>query len=257
MFSGLVCDQTGRTDIMKIFAVNGSPRMKNGMTHILTDLFLEGAVEAGAEVESVFLQKKKIGYCLGCFKCWVATPGRCVQKDDMAELLEKMTDADYFLIGTPIYLDGMSAQTKTFLDRIVPVADPHLQIIDGHYRHQLLVDKLPEVVLLSVCGGYEMDNFEPLVDQVTRICRTLQTRFVGSVLRPVSYILEMDKAMPEGVAAIKAAIRQAGRELVERGAFVPETLDQVAENYLDSETFLNAVNQFWDACVAAGKVVKM
>jgi hypothetical protein len=63
--------------------------------------------------------------------------------------------------------------------------------------------------------------------------------------------------MPEGVAAIKAAIRQAGRELVEQGAFVPETLDQVAENYLDSETFLNAVNQFWDACIAAGKVVKM
>jgi len=47
---------------MKIFAVNGSPNMKKGMTHILLENFLEGAREAGAEVETVFLQKKKINY---------------------------------------------------------------------------------------------------------------------------------------------------------------------------------------------------
>ena len=61
---------------MKILAVNGSPTKKKGMTHLMLNLFLEGAAEAGAEVERFNVADKKIRYCDGCFNCWVRTPGQ-------------------------------------------------------------------------------------------------------------------------------------------------------------------------------------
>ena len=190
---------------MKIFAVNGSPNMKKGMTHILLEDFLEGAREAGAEVETVFLQKKKINYCLGCFDCWVKTPGVCVhKKDDMPELMEKAHQADCMVIGTPLYVDGMTAQTKTFLDRMIPLVDPHFELVDGHYRHPPRDGRSPaDVVLVSVCGFYERDNFDGLIDHVTRMCRNMQSRFVGAVVRPSSYIFTLEKILGEQIKEIK------------------------------------------------------
>ena len=96
---------------MKIFAVNGSPNMKKGMTHILLEIFLEGAREAGAEVKTVFLQKKKINYCLGCFNCWVKTPGVCVHKDDMPELAEEI-DIDTDFIKDISFRKGLSPDVE-------------------------------------------------------------------------------------------------------------------------------------------------
>jgi multimeric flavodoxin WrbA len=59
-------------------AVNGSPRNeKSSTSHILTPL-LEGMRAAGATTELVHLGKLQIKPCLGCFLCWVKTPGKCV-----------------------------------------------------------------------------------------------------------------------------------------------------------------------------------
>jgi multimeric flavodoxin WrbA len=236
---------------MKIFAINGSPTMKRGMTHILLENFLQGAQEAGAEVETAFLQKKKIGYCMSCFNCWVKTPGTCAQKDDMGELLNKFREADYFVLASPVYVDGMTAQAKTFLDRMIPLVDAHLELVEGHFRHVLRYEKYPQVVLLSVCGGYEMDNFDGLVDHVDHLCRHLHTRFVGAVLRPGSMILSLEEILPEPVKLIKEAAHRAGKELVQNGSFASKTLDEIARHYLTKTDFLKGVNQFWDRCIEA------
>ncbi|MBW2558766.1 MAG: flavodoxin family protein [Deltaproteobacteria bacterium] len=242
---------------MKIFAVNGSPNMKKGMTHILLENFLEGARAAGAEVETVFLQKKKINYCLGCFDCWVKTPGVCVQKDDMPELMEKASQADCIVIGTPLYVDGMTAQTKTFLDRMIPFADPHFELVDGHYRHPTRHKRGNplDIVLVSVCGFYERDNFDGLIDHMERMCRNLQSRFVGAVVRPSSYIFTLEKFLSEQIKEIKEAARRAGRELVEKGTLSPQVLDDVARDYLPKEALLKGANEFWDKCIKAGKFI--
>jgi len=238
---------------MKIFAVNGSPNMRKGMTHILMETFLEGAREAGAEVETVFLQKKKIQYCIGCFTCWVKTPGVCVHKDDMAQLLEKMREADYLVIGTPLYVDGMTAQTKTFLDRSIPLSDPHFELVEGHYRHPRRYEgDPPAVVLVSVCGFYERDNFNGLIDHMERMCRNMQSRFVGAVVRPSSYIYTLEDILAEPIKEIKDATRRAGRELVEKGELSAEILDDVARDYLPKDAFLRGSNDFWDRCIEAG-----
>jgi len=238
---------------MNILALNGSPTMHKGMTHVLLTSLLDGAREAGAETKTVFLQQQKISGCLGCYNCWVKTPGSCAQHDDGAKLIEEVRQADLLVLGTPVYLDGMTAQMKIFIDRLIPLLAPHFELEEGHCRHGRRYEKLPRVVLVSVAGFHEPDNFEALIDHVERICRNLHMDFAGSLVRPACYILSMEEALPEPVGKIKQAARRAGRELVESGSISPEARAAVAEEVFTKEVFIQNSNRFWDRCIAKGR----
>lgn len=101
----------------KILIISASPR-KNGNSDLLCDRFAQGAEEKGHETEKVFLPSKNIGYCRGCGVC--NTTRKCVQKDDMEEILDKMVNADVIVLATPVYFYSMDGQMKTFIDRTVP-----------------------------------------------------------------------------------------------------------------------------------------
>lgn len=101
----------------KVLVISASPR-KGGNSDTLCDEFVKGALEAGNEAEKVFLCDQTIHYCTGCGGC--AHTHRCVQKDDMAAILEKMVSADVIVLATPVYFYTMDAQMKTLIDRTVP-----------------------------------------------------------------------------------------------------------------------------------------
>lgn len=101
----------------KVLIISSSPR-KGGNSDLLCDQFLSGAKRAGHDVEKIFLRDYKINYCLGCGVC--NTTHKCVQKDDMEPLLNKMVEADVIALATPVYFYSVDAQLKTFIDRTVP-----------------------------------------------------------------------------------------------------------------------------------------
>ena len=79
----------------------------------------KGAEEAGNRVELLSLKGKKIQYCIGCLSC--IKTGKCVQKDDAPEIMEKLRRADVLVFATPIYYYEMCGQMKTLLDRMNPL----------------------------------------------------------------------------------------------------------------------------------------
>lgn len=99
---------------MRVLGIVGSPR-NGGNTEILVDEILAGAEETGASIEKVILNKLKINPCQACNSCYKT--GHCMQKDDMPALLDKMLQSDLWVLGTPIYWWGPTAQFKAFLDR--------------------------------------------------------------------------------------------------------------------------------------------
>lgn len=101
----------------KILVISSSPR-KGGNSDVLCDEFIKGAQAAGHECEKISLKDKKVNYCTGCSYCVSNNNTACSQKDDMAEILDKMLDADTIVFATPIYFYTMSGQMKTFIDRI-------------------------------------------------------------------------------------------------------------------------------------------
>ena len=101
----------------KILVLSASFR-KHGNSDTLCDEFIRGAQEAGNDVEKIYVNDKHINYCRGCGVC--NSTHQCVQKDDMAEILDKMIKADVIVMATPIYFYTMNGQMKTLIDRTVP-----------------------------------------------------------------------------------------------------------------------------------------
>ncbi len=103
----------------KIYAVNGSPR-KNGNTAQLLQKALEGAVSAGAEVKLIQLADLDFSGCRSCFACKkLANPSSgCVLKDDLAEILKELLQADGIIMGSPIYFGAESGLYRNFLERL-------------------------------------------------------------------------------------------------------------------------------------------
>ena len=99
---------------MKILGINGSPRSK-GNTEIFLDAMLAGAEDAGATISSVKLRDLDVSPCRACDSC--KRTGECIQKDDMQELLSKMEKSEVWILGTPVYYWGPTAQLKAFIDR--------------------------------------------------------------------------------------------------------------------------------------------
>lgn len=69
-------------------------------------------------MEKISLREKEIFPCKACYACF--RTGSCVQKDDMAEILEKAEKADVLLLATPTYFLTMSGQMKVMIDRLLP-----------------------------------------------------------------------------------------------------------------------------------------
>ena len=105
---------------MKAIAVNGSPR-KGWNTDLLLQKALEGAAATGAETELIQLSDLTFSGCRSCFACKRAgaETGRCMWKDDLQPVLDKMLSADAAFMGSPIYLGNVSGMMYCLMERLV------------------------------------------------------------------------------------------------------------------------------------------
>lgn len=94
----------------------GSPR-KGGNTDTLAHSFVDGA-KKNHRVEVISVANIKVNGCTGCNFCYADENHRCMQKDGMQEIYEKLADADIIVIATPIYFYGVSSQLKCVIDRL-------------------------------------------------------------------------------------------------------------------------------------------
>ena len=110
---------------MKVYAINGSPR-KNKNTATLLQKALDGVKEAAKdkEVETEIINLYDLNYtgCKSCFACkrlGGKSYGKCAIKDDIYEVLEKVSQADGLIFGSPIYFGNITGQLMTFLERLI------------------------------------------------------------------------------------------------------------------------------------------
>ncbi|MCK9299531.1 MAG: flavodoxin family protein [Methanoculleus sp.] len=102
------------TGTINVLGISGSPR-RHGNTETLLDAVLEGAREAGAEVEKIVLRPLEYASCQGCNVCHKT--GVCVINDDLTEVFAKITAADVIVLASPIYSMGITAEAKGLIDR--------------------------------------------------------------------------------------------------------------------------------------------
>ncbi|MFX0166594.1 MAG: flavodoxin family protein [Candidatus Hodarchaeota archaeon] len=150
-----------------MLGIVGSPR-RGGNTEILVDEVLMGAKEAGALTEKIILNELKINPCQACNSCYKT--GNCMHKDDMPTLLDKMEQSELWVLGTPIYWWGPTAQFKTFLDRWY------------HPKHQSFKGK--RVIIVIPLGGGHERYARHTTGLLTDVLNYLSIDLVETVLAP-------------------------------------------------------------------------
>jgi multimeric flavodoxin WrbA len=107
---------------MKIMAFIGSPR-KGSNVDCLVDKVIEGAgSRCDIAVEKVYLYEADIKSCIGCLACTALKGSQeCPLKDDMPGILNRMTQADGFIFGTPNHVHSMSAGLVNLFCRMQPL----------------------------------------------------------------------------------------------------------------------------------------
>jgi multimeric flavodoxin WrbA len=103
---------------MKVIAFNGSPR-KDGNTGILIEKIFHELDKEGIGTELVHLSHKNIHGCIACYKCMENKDQRCAVNDDAVnEYIEKMSQADGVILGSPVYFMDVTPEMKALMDRV-------------------------------------------------------------------------------------------------------------------------------------------
>ncbi len=100
---------------MYIVGLSGSPR-KGGNTDLILQEALDAAKANGAEVKLFRICEYHLSPCTGCMTCF--STKKCINEDDGENLYQEILKADGVIMGSPSYFQGVTAQMKTFIDRI-------------------------------------------------------------------------------------------------------------------------------------------
>lgn len=214
----------------------------------MVESFSKGALQAGAQVENIFLAKKEIHPCRGCFACWIKTPGQCVIQDDMAELIEKFTHSDVVVFATPLYVDNVTGIMKNFMDRIIPVADPHFDKDEGgECVHRSRSEKIPKLIVISNCGFPEQSHFQVLELLFKRIARNMQTQVIGEIYRAGDALLkDAPFILKPLIHKYKKLLQAAGREIVEHQQLSEQTRLKLQEPLVSEDQYIAGANEYFD-----------
>lgn len=127
----------------KVTVIWSSPNI-DGLTASAKDQFIKGLRNAGADVEEIHLNRKKIEHCRACGDGWGTCNknGTCVIQDDFAEIYKTLAESDGIVWVSAVYWSEMTECFKAFFDR--------LRRCDATKNH-LLAEK--RCILMACAGG--------------------------------------------------------------------------------------------------------
>jgi len=232
----------------KVIVLNASPRGEKGYTDFYLKPFIKG-MSKRTDVEVVYLSDYNIKPCVGCFSCWMNVPGKCVyhDNDDFNQLAEKMFEADLTVYAFPIYADGMPGILKNYFDRSVSRAYPYMIEGMNRVRHpRRYINKRHTMVVFSICGFFEMINFEPVRAYFKALAHNRHTPLLAEIYRPTAVGLYSNPFVLKNLNKIIKALEEAGEQIVDKGKVNRNTLRTITQKIGGKKEDLTKINEWWD-----------
>jgi multimeric flavodoxin WrbA len=174
---------------MKITILNGNPQPSSFDTRLAK---LENALQSGEHnVSRLNLREMPLRYCVGCFGCWVKTPGECVARDASHDLDRAVIHSDFVLWATPLKMGFPSALLKMALDKHLPLIHPYMEMDQGEVHHLRRYPRSPRLgLLVAQEASTDERDLQITTDILTRTALNFKTRleFALTSVAPVEEI---------------------------------------------------------------------
>ncbi len=142
---------------MNVTILNGNPDIGNtAFDDYLARLSYELTSNDHA-VTSFDLREMDIKYCIGCFGCWVKSPGECRSGDESREVCRAYINSDFVLWASPVIMGFYSALLKKVTDKLICIVHPYGEFVAGEVHHLPRYDHYPTTGLLLE-KGVDSDN---------------------------------------------------------------------------------------------------
>ena len=148
----------------KVIILDGCGFSDGDMAPVLVEL-ADVLGRDGAHIETFHLREMKLAHCLGCFGCWVKTPGMCVEDDAGRQIAKAFIQSDAAVCFTPVTFGGYSPELKRILERFIQLIAPYFLIEHGEVHHPPRYARRPRLMMVGVQrqpNSYEAHLFKTL-----------------------------------------------------------------------------------------------
>jgi multimeric flavodoxin WrbA len=167
---------------MRIALLNGESDPASPFARLL-DGIERRLLQQGHQVDRLDLAHMQLKGCLGCWSCWVKTPGQCARRDDSEQVCRALIAADLALWASPLRLGFTSALLKRAADQMIPLIHPFFHLDRGEVHHRPRYKKYPLFgLLLGPEPGGDAEDVQITSDLWARTARNLQTRLAFTIL---------------------------------------------------------------------------
>ena len=151
-----VCLGECKLILMKALILDGS-KEGDAVLKMAHDILKEKLTSAGWEVNSFILRDTKIAPCMGCFDCWLKTPGVCTINDAGRETTKTAAQSDLWVFLTPITFGGYSSELKKAVDRMPPVLVPVFVKANDEVHHKPRFSRHPNLVAFALLSNMDSE----------------------------------------------------------------------------------------------------
>jgi multimeric flavodoxin WrbA len=186
---------------MKITILNGnSDTLNTAFEEYLQRLKTQ--LEASQhQVKLLPLREMDIRYCIGCFGCWVKTPGECFAQDLSSQVLTAVLHSDFTVWASPLVMGYPSAVLKRMMDKSIPLIHPYFVVDHNEAHHRARYGHYPRLGLLL---GREADTD----DEDIRIVTDMFSRTALNMKSQLEFSLLTDRSVDEVAQAITSRKRK-------------------------------------------------
>ncbi len=120
----------------------------------------------GWNAQTLVLREMNIPHCLGCFECWVHTPGLCIAKGDCDTVARAFIGSDLVVFLTRVTFGGYSSQLKKAVDHLIGLDSPFFKSVNGEVHHKKRYGRYPSLVAVGLqreANAEQREIFETLV----------------------------------------------------------------------------------------------
>ena len=103
-----------------------------------------------SQIQTFPLCEMKLAHCLGCFGCWVKTPGMCVEDDAGRQIAKAIIQSDATVLFTPVTFGGYSPDLKRMMDHFIQLIPPHFAMDHGEVHHPPRYAHRPRLMMVGV-----------------------------------------------------------------------------------------------------------